>query len=203
MVNLTIDDRAVEVQEQATILEAAKEVEIKIPTLCYNSYLKPYGGCRMCLVEVENPNRGLRASLVSSCTYPVEEGLVVNTKSDRVIEGRRFILELLYARCPESPEIEALAKEYGVSKEDSTSLDTVGTHLLFRAQKPEHTKCILCGLCVRVCAEVVQRTALSLSSRGSTKKVTTPFNRISDTCIGCGSCAYLCPTNAITVEEEA
>ena len=203
MIRLTIDDRAVEAQDNLTILAAAKTVNIKIPTLCYNSHLKPYGGCRICLVEISNPKNGMPSTLVSSCSHPVEEGIVVQTKSEKVIEARRFIIELLLARCPESEEIKTIAQEYGINKEDINSLDEVGRYLLFKSQKPEHTKCILCGQCVRVCAEVVQRNALSLSYRGPHKKVRTPFNRVSKTCIGCGSCVYLCPTGAITVAEEA
>jgi NADH dehydrogenase/NADH:ubiquinone oxidoreductase subunit G len=201
MVKLTIDDTTVEVSENTTILEAAKEAGIKIPTLCYNKYLKPYGGCRMCLVEVTNPAMGSRSMLVSSCTHPVSEGIVVTTDSDSVIEARKFIIELMLARCPDSSDIQDLAKQYEIPVADEASLDEVGKYLLYGAPKPEHTKCILCAQCVRVCAEVVQRNALSLTYRGTLKKVRTPFDRISGTCIGCGSCAYLCPTNTITVEE--
>lgn len=202
MITLTIDEKTVEASENMTILEAAGKIDVPIPTLCYNSYLKPYGGCRMCLVEVENPATRSRPRLVSSCTYPVENGLIVRTKTEWVVDARKFILELMLARCPESPEIRELAREYKVAAEDTSTLDAVGRYLLLRAPRPEHTKCILCGLCVRVCSEVVQRNALSLTYRGSQKKVKTPFDKISKTCIGCGSCAYLCPTNAITVEEE-
>lgn len=201
MVKLTIDDKAVEVLEQTTVLEAAKQTGIKIPTLCYNSYLKPYGGCRMCLVEVKRFQSSAPPVLVSSCTHPVEEGLIVDTESQRVIEARRFILELLLARCPDSKEIQDLARIYDIDTSDESTLDDIGRYLLKREPKQEHTRCILCGLCVRVCIEIVQRNALSLCYRGSKKKVRTPFNRISETCIGCGSCAYLCPTNTITVEE--
>jgi len=203
MISLSVDGRPVEVPAGTTVLEAARRLGISIPTLCYHDALKPYGGCRICLVEISNPKNGIPSTLVSSCSYPVEEGIVVRTKSEKVIEARRFIIELLLARCPESEEIKTIAQEYGINKEDINSLDEVGRYLLFKSQKPEHTKCILCGQCVRVCAEVVQRNALSLSYRGPHKKVRTPFNRVSKTCIGCGSCVYLCPTGAITVAEEA
>lgn len=203
MVKLTIDGIQVEAQEDMTILEAAMTANIRIPTLCYNKYLKPYGGCRICLVEIAHGNAGMKSSIVSSCTYPVGDGLIVDTKSDKVMEGRRFIIELLLARCPDSEELRRIAHEFGVSAEDPASLDDIGIYLFTRAPKREHTNCILCGLCVRVCAEVVQRTALGMSSRGPEKKVGTPFNRISKTCIGCGSCAYLCPTSTITIEEES
>jgi NADH dehydrogenase/NADH:ubiquinone oxidoreductase subunit G len=202
MVKLTIDNTPIEVTENTTVFDAAKKIGIKIPTLCYNTYLKPYGGCRICLVEVTMPGMKGPSQLVSSCTHPVGEGMVVQTSSEKVIDARKFIIELMLARCPDSVDIQELAKQYNISTTNTSSLDDVGRYLLFSAPKPEHTKCILCGLCVRVCAEVVQRYALSLSYRGSHKKVRTPFNRISKTCIGCGSCAYLCPTNAITVEEE-
>jgi bidirectional [NiFe] hydrogenase diaphorase subunit len=201
MIKLTIDDKIVEVAEGTTLLEAAKTLKIKIPTLCYNNYLKPYGGCRMCLVEITTAQMGSRSRLVSSCTYPAEEGLIVYTATDRVKRGRTFVLELLIARCPESAELKELAKEIGISYDDATNLDDVGNYLLYEAPKPEATKCVLCGLCVRVCAEVTKRNALGLTYRGAKRKVTTPFKKISETCIGCGSCAYLCPTNAITVEE--
>ena len=201
MIKLTIDDNAVEVAEGTTLLEAVKSLKIKIPTLCFNTYLKPYGGCRMCLVEITTAQMGGRSRLVSSCTYPAEEGLVVLTATDRVKQARVFVLELLLARCPESAELRVLAEDLGISYDDSSTMDEVGNYLLHEAPKPEATKCILCGLCVRVCAEVTKRNALSLTYRGANRKVTTPFKKISETCIGCGSCAYLCPTNTITIEE--
>ncbi len=201
MVKITIDNQSVEVPVNTTVLEAARKLKIKIPTLCYNSYLKPYGGCRTCLVEITSPQMGGRTKLVSSCTYPAEEGLVVNTSSERVNKGRKFVVELLLARCPESDEIRDLASELGISPTENSTLDNVGNFLLNEAPKPENTKCILCGLCVRVCDEITMRHALNLTYRGASRKVTTPFNKVSETCIGCGACAYLCPTNTITVEE--
>lgn len=201
MVRVTIDGNQYEVDEGITVLEVARREGMEIPTLCYNKYLKPYGGCRMCLVEITSPMMGGRTKLVSSCTYPVEEGLVVQTGNEKVIEARKFIIELNLARCPDSEEIKELANEFGIVPEDEKPLDVVGKYLIHRSKKPPHTKCILCGLCVRVCHEITQRDALCVVERGTRKRVTTPFEKVLETCIGCGACAYLCPTNAITVEE--
>ena len=181
MIKLTIDEKVVEIAEGTTLLEAAKSLKIKIPTLCYNAYLKPYGGCRMCLVEITTAQMGGRSRLVSSCTYPAEEGLIVFTTTDRVKQGRIFVLELLLARCPESTELKALAGEIGISCDDPSTMDNVGNYLVHEAPKPDDTKCDLCSLCVRVCNEVTKRNALSLSYRGSNRKVTTPCKKISAT----------------------
>jgi len=199
MAKLTIDGREIEVPEGTTVLEAAKELNIKIPTLCYNSHLKPYGGCRMCLVEKSNPNSPRPPELIVSCAYPAENGAVISTNSERVLKARKFVIELMLVRCPDSNLIKDLAEEYGISKDDKS--DVVGYYLLNRAVSIEHTKCVLCGLCTRVCAELVGMSAISFSGRGSKRKVLTPFDRISDTCIGCGACAYICPTKAIKIEE--
>ena len=199
MVKLTIDGREVEVTEGTTVLEAAKELSIKIPTLCYNHHLKPYGGCRMCLVEKSIPNSPRPPELIVSCAYPAENGAVISTNSERVLKARKFVIELMLVRCPDSNLIKDLAEEYGISKDDKS--DVVGYYLLNRAVSIEHTKCVLCGLCTRVCAELVGMSAISFSGRGSKRKVLTPFDRISDTCIGCGACAYICPTKAIKIEE--
>jgi len=199
MVKLTIDGREVEVPEGTTVLEAAKELSIKIPTLCYNHHLKPYGGCRMCLVEKSIPNSPRPPELIVSCAYPAENGAVISTNSERVLKARKFVIELMLVRCPDSNLIKDLAEEYGISKDDKS--DVVGYYLLNRAVSIEHTKCVLCGLCTRVCAELVGMSAISFSGRGSKRKVLTPFDRISDTCIGCGACAYICPTKAIKIEE--
>jgi NADH dehydrogenase/NADH:ubiquinone oxidoreductase subunit G len=117
-----------------------------------------------------------------------------------VLEARRFILELLLARSPQSEKIQALAAEAGVAP-GSSELDVVGQYLTQRAPRREATNCILCGLCVRVCQQIPQRHALSLSKRGIERRVKTPFEKVAESCIGCGSCAHVCPTDAITIES--
>lgn len=183
MVTLAIDGREVQAREGVTILEAAKENNIYIPSLCSHEAVAPYGACRLCLVEVAKNGR---QRLVASCLYPVEEGLTVNTNSERVMDNRRVIVELLLARCPEVQVIQDLAKKLGIDKTPF---------------KPEDKKCILCGLCVRVCQEVVAVSAISLISRGVTRQVAAPFYEASEDCIGCGSCAYICPVDAIKLED--
>jgi NADH dehydrogenase/NADH:ubiquinone oxidoreductase subunit G len=202
MAKITIDGKELEYDEGLTILEAAKKLQIKIPTLCYNEHLSPYGGCRICLVEAATRTAPERSRLVPACTAPAEDGMIVVTDSDHVLDSRRFIIELLLSRCPESEQIREMAAGMGVGP-DSSNLDVVGHYLLHRAPKRESTNCILCSLCVRVCQQIPQRFALSLKERGIGRKVTPPFERVAESCIGCGSCAYVCPTKTITIEEAS
>jgi len=183
MVKLTIDGREVQAEEGKTILEVARENNIYIPTLCYHEEVSPYGACRLCLVEV---SRNGRERLVVSCHYEVADGLKVRTNSERITANRQMIMELLLARCPNNQAIKELAEELGV-KETSFKLDD--------------NQCMLCALCVRVCQEVVGVSAISLVNRGVDRALATPFYEPSDVCIGCGSCAYVCPVDAIRFED--
>lgn len=184
MVNFVLNDREIEVEEGSTILEAVLNEGIEIPHLCYHEELSPYGACRLCLVEVtQNGNSNIQ----TSCQTEVAEGMEVKTDTEGVRKKREIIFELLLAKAPDSEKIKDLAEEYGVT-ETRFNLDSEG-------------KCILCGLCVRACEEVVGMNAISFSGRGVDKGVTTPFNKISETCIGCEACGYVCPTDAIEVEE--
>ena len=184
MVTCTINDKVIEADEEKTILDVARDAGIHIPTLCSHKDLTPYGACRLCVVEIV---AGARPCLQVSCLYKVTEGLVVRTDTERVVKARKIIIELLLARCPGSKKLKELADEFGVTD--------------IRVQYEDESECILCGQCVRVCAEVVGRSAISFSNRGVRRRVQTPFDKISETCIGCGSCAYLCPTKIIRIEE--
>jgi len=196
MVTIKINGQEHEFEEGTTVLEAAREIGIKIPTLCHNDYLKPYGGCRLCLVEQVG-----RPVLSPACTTKVVPGLEIITESERITASRRFIIELLLSRCPGSEKLQKLAKEHGIAYDSPDSLDNVGRYLLQRAPKRAETNCILCGLCVRACQEVTERFALSISERGISRNVKPPFGKSAESCIGCGACAYVCPTKTITVEE--
>ena len=185
MVKLTIDGKNISVPEGTMLLEAGRQAGIAIPTLCAHEAVSRSGACRLCVVEIK---KGNRTRIVTSCLYAVEEGLIVDTKSERVLNVRRLVMELLLARCPESEVLQKLAKELGVDTQPRFVADT------------DKGKCILCRSCVRVCEEVVGVSAIGLFSRGSYKAVGTPYNEKSDVCIGCGACVYVCPTGHIEME---
>jgi NADH dehydrogenase/NADH:ubiquinone oxidoreductase subunit G len=187
MVNLTIDKKKIRVEEGLTILQAAQSNGIEIPTLCYHDELTASGSCRLCSVEIK---KGKGTRIVASCIYQVEEGLIVNTQSERVMNVRRLVLQLLMARCPESEVIRELAKKVGVKPQTRFQADE------------DKGKCILCRQCVKVCEEVVGVSAIGLSYRGTDKAVGPPFMEPSKTCIGCGACAYVCPTGHIKMQES-
>jgi len=180
-ITLKIDGREVKSKEETTILEAAKEVGIDIPTLCYCHALSPFGACRLCSVEMTD-KRG-RKRIVTSCNYPVEEGLMVDTKSEKVMRIRRMLLELLLARCPKVNKIRDLARAYDIRQPSLWIGD-------------EEEDCILCGLCARVCEELVGVSAINFANRGVMREVTAPYHALSDDCIACGACARVCPTGS-------
>ena len=140
MPKLTIDGQEIEVGHGSTLLEAARELGIAIPTLCYHQALAPYGSCRVCLVE---------SKLVTSCTYPAEDELIVHTESEKIDKARRVVVGLLLARAPEAEAVKDLAEEHGVT---AGAADKLAAYLFDRASESTPTNCILCGLCVRVCA---------------------------------------------------
>jgi bidirectional [NiFe] hydrogenase diaphorase subunit len=190
MIRLTIDNHPIQVREDRTILEACREHGFPIPTLCYHPALEPYGACRLCMVEISQPPRPAR--LVASCTYPCEEGLTVRTNSEPVKRSRRMTAELLLAGVRNNAvgynrDIQHLAEELGVRE--------VRYHL------PEEDICVLCGMCVRACREIVGANAISFIQRGIQKKVSPPFKISSAACIACGTCTLICPTGAIRLTK--
>jgi bidirectional [NiFe] hydrogenase diaphorase subunit len=178
-ITLQIDGREVKAKEGMTILEAAQSAWIFIPTLCHHEKLEPYGACRICTVEIET--RG-RTNLVAACLYPVEQNLVVRTRSKRVDKIRKTILELLLAHAPEAGVLQDLAQEYGANKA--------------RFEK-EPSFCILCGLCVRYCAEVKKKNAIGFIDRGTRREISFIPEIASKECWDCKECFPLCPTEAL------
>lgn len=175
MITLNLNGLDVTVESGMTVLEAAQFLGFPIPTLCHMEGLTPYGACRLCVVEIgREPN----SRLVTSCTYPVEEGLIVRTASHRVVRARKMIIELLLASCPQSKTIQDLASEHGVRQQR------------FRQ---EHEDCILCGRCVRMCEEQMMAKAIGFRGRGRDRSIGTPFDVKSEVCRLCGGCMYVCP----------
>ena len=186
MATLTIDGQEVHAEEGQTVLEVASENGIEIPTLCYHPLLEPHGACRLCTVEVI---RHGRSRFETSCTYPAWDGLEIKTHSPNVIEIRKVLLGLTLSRCPNVPTLQDLARKYGVTEPP------------FPTDLPDE-KCILCGMCVRVCHELVKADALNFSQRGIERQVGPPFLERTDQCIGCGACTIVCPTGAIEIVME-
>lgn len=184
MIKVTIDDRVVEAEEGSTILDVAKKAGIYIPTLCYHEALSPIGSCRICCVEVITDGV---SNLTTACNYLIEEGLKVRTSSEKITQARRLAVELLLAQRPHSDEIQKLAKKLGIDESSFTL---------------KQRECILCERCVSACHEIVGADAITFITQGIERDIDEPsveHSRIK--CIGCDTCAYICPTEAITVED--
>jgi bidirectional [NiFe] hydrogenase diaphorase subunit len=187
-IGMTIDGKAVRVPEGASVLDAARQAGVHIPTLCHHEALEAWGGCRLCVVDVTRQGWDGWCKLVVSCMYAAEDGLVVLTDTDRVKLTRKVVLDLLLARCPETKLIQELAGRHGI---DRTSYQA----------NPEPTDCILCGLCTRVC-DHIGVSAISTVDRGIGKQVAPPFHQAPPDCIGCLACAEICPTSCIPYETS-
>jgi heterodisulfide reductase subunit A len=182
-VRITLDGVPMEVELGTTILAAATSAGVTIPTLCHYGGLEPAGACRICVVELKT-ERGSR--LVPACHYAIEAPADISTSSERVVSSRKMTIELLLARCPEVPALQELAAEYGV---ETTRLPS------------DDDDCILCGLCVRTCRDLMDTEALSMVGRGHGRRVAPPYDKKSLVCMSCGACAFVCPTNKIKIAD--
>lgn len=207
MIKLTIDNKQVEVEKGTTVLEAARKAGIDIPTLCHDPRLESSlgGACRMCLVEVQ----GMR-TLSPSCTMPATEGMNVSTRSERVVQGRKIVLDLIWSRHPHdcltctaagNCKLQDYSFEYGVKgsrfenpEDEVFPLDHSNKFYYF-----DKNKCILCGKCVRVCNELQQTHAIGMNERGFDTHVAPPFDDplAQSNCVSCGNCVSVCPVGAL------
>jgi NADH dehydrogenase/NADH:ubiquinone oxidoreductase subunit G len=179
-INLTVDGKPIQAEEGTTILLAARQYGIHIPTICYLESLSPYGGCRICVVEIGGGNG--KTSLDTSCTRQVQEGMEVQTQSPRVIRARKMIAELLVASAPNVKVAQDIAARVG----------------LMKVRFPmDDNRCILCGLCIRMCYEQMDGKALGFAGRGTGRWVTMPFQERPETCRLCRGCDYVCPGTII------
>jgi len=186
LIKVTIDGIEVGVPKDTPLIEACRQARVRVPTLCYNENVRAYGVCRICMVEA---NEGRRTRLVAACAYPVRRELTVQTNTDRIRRNRAMLLNLQLARCPDEKVLHELAEEYGVKE----------AHPRLTRDKED---CILCGLCVRTCQEVVGVGAIAFEGRGEHRRVISPFDEENPVCIACGACAYVCPTQCIKFYDE-
>lgn len=203
--NIIINGIQIEAEKDTTVLQACKKAGIDIPTMCHDDRLTPFAACRLCLVDIEG-----QKNLVTSCSTKIKEGMVVQTHNDKVIAARRDVLDLLISNhpleclnCHKSGDcrLQDYCYEYGLL-EGSYKGDVREPY--FDNTNPFYTydarKCILCGLCVRVCDELQGTTAIGFEERGFDTIVTTPFNEglINSKCVSCGNCVSVCPVGALT-----
>jgi len=191
-IHVFINEVKYKAKEGELVINIARRYGIFIPALCYEESLKPYGACRMCLVEIKN--EGVKKKITTSCTLQAFDGLSVETDSDKVLKHRRILLELYLAQAPNSLKIKELARKYGVEKTRFNEK--------FKKNDPLNNSCILCGLCVRVCNEVMGAGVINFIGRGEKTRVNTPYFEQSDLCLGCRACAEVCPTGAIEFRDD-
>jgi NADH dehydrogenase/NADH:ubiquinone oxidoreductase subunit G len=189
-VRFTINGEPVEAAEGESVLDVARRYGHEVPSLCHHEAVTPYGACRVCLVEIA---KGGRKKLTTSCNYEVLEGIAVVTDTPAIRRHRAMVLELILAEAPDAEAVRVLARKHGV--ETSRFAKT-------KAPGAEKRDCILCGLCVRVCSEIVGANALTFTGRGDRRGVGTPYLEQPQSCIACGACAWVCPTSCIGFVEE-
>jgi bidirectional [NiFe] hydrogenase diaphorase subunit len=184
MVNITIDGRQIQAKEGSTVLQNAQAMNIDIPTLCFHKEISPFGACRLCSVEIKANGRW---KLAASCQIEVAKGMEIKTGTDKVKESRKLAAALLYYKYPTTQAVRDMAIKLGVAVKE---------------EKADVRDCILCGLCTRTCHEIVGVDALRFQDRGLGRAVDDPkIEFVTSNCIGCGSCAYVCPTGFVQMES--
>lgn len=190
ILEVTINGKRYRAEEGETILSVAIREKIEIPHLCYEASLDPYGACRLCMVEVVRKGRG---EMITACTLRAAEGLEIVTDTPQIVKHRKILFELYLAEAPRSEVIKKMAARYGVTK----------TRFFKRVDPtdPLGNRCVLCGLCVRACNEIMGAGAINFINRGPYTVVNTPYFEPSADCLGCGACVNVCPTAAIEMED--
>ncbi len=189
MIKLTINGKLVQADEGDMLLTVIRREGIDVPSQCHHQAVEPSGACRLCMVEITRQEWDGWSKFVTSCLYPVEDGLIVTTHSAKVIQLRKTIIDLYLARHPNSTEIMRLASEYGITR---TTYETV----------VDGDDCIMCGLCTRICAHM-GFSAISTVGRGHDKEIAPPLKEAPTDCTGCLSCANNCPTNFIEFTRDS
>ncbi|MDD5168504.1 MAG: 2Fe-2S iron-sulfur cluster-binding protein [Syntrophales bacterium] len=183
MVNITIDGHQIEAKEGSTVLQNAQALKIDIPTLCFHKEVSPFGACRLCSVEIKANGKW---QLAASCQTEVAKGMEVKTDTTKVRENRKLAAALLYYKYPTTEAVRTMAAKLGVE---------------IKGEKTDGRDCILCGLCTRTCHEIVRVDALRFQDRGLGREVEPKIEFVTANCIGCGSCAYACPTGFVQMES--
>jgi len=190
-VNIKINDTEYLVNEGENILTFCKKTGIDIPALCYNEALKPYGACRLCIVDVTGGN--VRPGITASCTLTASEGLQIFTETEEIQNHRKILFQFYLAQAPQSETIKKLAARYDVRETPFTEKIKVNDNL--------GNQCVLCGLCVRVCNDIIEKGVINYIGRGYDVKINSAYALPSDICLGCKACAEVCPTGAIDFED--
>jgi len=186
-VSYLIQGRPYEGQYGESLLDALRFHGYEVPSLCHHEAVSPYGACRLCLVEVK---KGRRTKVTTACNYPLQEGIEVSLDTEAVERNRKLVLKLHLAKAPKARQVRELAAEYGVTDTPFATQDA-----------DRDNACILCGLCARVCEEIVGAHAIEFSGRGKAKTMVSPYDETAEACIGCGACVYVCPTDCIGLKE--
>ncbi len=189
-ITVIVDGVETQVPENSNLIVAIQQTGKYVPTLCHHKDLMPNGSCRLCLVEVAI--EGEAPKMVTSCNFPVREKLVVTTQNEKLAKHRKNIIELLLARFPNVPAVRGIAKTLTIETPRFKS----------NIAETATDACILCGKCIRACREFTLERILDFSGRGTRRHLTMPFGRVDPHCIGCTSCAYVCPTGAIKIIDD-
>ena len=187
LVTFSVNGLDVRAEAGSSLLEALLREGFDVPHLCHHEAVTAYGSCRLCICEITKHGRTKTAT---TCNYPVSAGIEVATNSEKITHMRKTIMELLLASAPANASLKDFAADMGVHGTRFSSVD-------------KDNDCILCGLCERVCSEIVGVNAICFNRRGGERKMATPFVEQSKECIACGACVYVCPVSCIKLEQTA
>ena len=190
MIEITLNDQKVQVEEGCTILDAANKIGVDISALCHQPPLEPYGACRLCTVEIHD---GRKTRMVTACNYPIRKPITVNTVSEKTVNTRNALIQMMMSRWPNVPYIKEIVEKYKVKTPD----------YIHPQVDYDENACVLCGLCVRICKQDgILKGITGFTGRGSSRAIGITYEQYPDQCLECHKCEAICPTGAITIPTE-